>query len=173
MTRSLPLAFVIAACGGSSGPHPTVADNDALTRCFASSYDEADVEAAVSRCEATYFGTEWRTQRPAPDPKALPSGDLDARLVQSSIEARAPRMRACYRAAMTHDPSLRGEVRMRFVVSESGRAIRVEDAGSKLRDPRMLSCMKQEFSALRFPRPEGGFVTIVYPMLFSPGDAHR
>lgn len=162
-------AMASAACGREAEPHSGPIADDQLTRCFASA-DEPD---GPSKCERTYFGTDWRKHRPASAPDAAPSGDLDPRLVQASIEAREPRFRACYRAGVARDPNLHGEVKVRFVIAETGRTIRVEDAGSRLKDARVLSCIRGEFAAIRFPPPEGGFVTVVWPMLFAPGDTQH
>jgi hypothetical protein len=166
-------AAVSAACGREAEPHAGPIADDQLSRCFASSGDEPD---GPSKCERNYFGTDWRKHRPASAPDAAPSGDLDPRLVQASIEAHEPRFRACYRAGVARDPNLRTgsrEVKVRFVISETGRTIRVEDAGSRLKDARVLSCIRGEFAAIRFPPPEGGFVPVVWPMLFAPGDTQH
>jgi hypothetical protein len=37
------------------------------------------------------------------------------------------------------------------------------DAGSDLADPAVKKCIQVAFSALTFPAPEGGVVTVVYP----------
>jgi hypothetical protein len=167
------VVFVLAwplACGREAEPHSGPIADDQLTRCFAASSDEAD---GATKCEQTYFGTEWRKHHTTSAPDAAPSGDLDPRLVQASIEAHQPRFRACYRAGVARDPGLRGEVKVRFVISETGRTIRVEDAGSRLKDARVLSCIRGEFAAIHFPPPEGGFVSVVWPMLFAPGDTQH
>jgi hypothetical protein len=165
------------ACGPSHEAPASIVDNGALVRCFAASYGHGDGSAEVARCEEAHYGSAWRRE-PArsaepPSGEAALQGRLDPVLVQASIEARKDRMRACYREGVKRDPKLHGELRVRFTIVETGRAVRVEDAGSTLRAPRVVSCMLAEFSTLRFPRPEGGFVTVVYPMLFSGGDTYR
>jgi hypothetical protein len=39
-----------------------------------------------------------------------------------------------------------------------------------LSDPTVVGCIKTGFSELVFPKPEGAIVTVVYPIIFTPGD---
>ena len=39
-----------------------------------------------------------------------------------------------------------------------------------LPDPDVIACIQGELRTLTFPRPEGGLVTVVYPMAFDAGD---
>jgi hypothetical protein len=36
-------------------------------------------------------------------------------------------------------------------------------------DGGVVSCTVRAFYGLSFPQPEGGIVTVVYPIMFSPG----
>jgi hypothetical protein len=40
------------------------------------------------------------------------------------------------------------------------------DAGSELPDSHVTQCVVRAFGDLSFPSPEGGVVTVVYPILF-------
>ena len=35
----------------------------------------------------------------------------------------------------------------------------------------VVSCVVRGFGNLSFPQPEGGIVTVVYPIIFNPGEA--
>ena len=160
----------------ATAPHGPV-DNDGLTRCLSATYDVANPNAAVAHCEEAHFGTEWRKEpsRAAEEtsPAMAGTGNLDPRLIQAGMNARMHRIRACYRAGVSRNPALRGEIDVRFVIDTTGRAIRVEDAGSKLPDKQVVSCVLREVASLHFPRPEGSFVPVTYPFLFGPGDTYR
>jgi len=59
-------------------------------------------------------------------------------------------------------------VRVRFVIQATGKVADVGDAGeSTLPDTDAVKCMMHEFGKLSFPRPEGGIVTVVYPLVFN------
>jgi hypothetical protein len=164
--------IVLLGCAGRQEPNTplTSGDADGLTRCFASAYDEADKDAAFSACERKNLGTGWR-EKAKPKPGApLGSGQLDPQIVLSGINARMGRMRACYAAGLRRDPTLRGEMKIKFVIDTSGHTLNVVDAGSHMKDKEVLACVMSEFKALRFPAPEGGIVDMVYPLVIGPGD---
>jgi hypothetical protein len=170
---ALPVAMLFACGGGNEASSPRVgSDADGLTRCFSNAYDEADKDAAFARCEQKNFGTAWREKAHPRDGAPLGSGHLDPQIVQSGIGARMPRMRACYAAGLRRDANLRGEMKIKFTIDTTGHTLNVEDAGSHMRDKEVLKCVMSEFSALRFPAPEGGIVNVLYPLVISPGDTN-
>jgi hypothetical protein len=44
------------------------------------------------------------------------------------------------------------------------------DGGSDIPDSGVVQGVVRGFGNLSFPQPEGGMVTVVYPILFNPGD---
>jgi hypothetical protein len=46
----------------------------------------------------------------------------------------------------------------------------VSNGRSDLPDPHVVQCVAQAYYGLSFPQPEGGIATMVYPIVFSPGD---
>jgi hypothetical protein len=42
------------------------------------------------------------------------------------------------------------------------------DGGSDLPDENVVQCVVRLVGGLHFPQPEGGLVTAVYPLIFSP-----
>ena len=44
------------------------------------------------------------------------------------------------------------------------------DGGSDIPDANVVQCVTRGFTNLSFPQPEGGIVTVVYPIIFNPGD---
>ena len=115
---------------------------------------------------------------PARDPKAGPkttagplqvSGRLPPEVIQRIVRQNFGRFRACYEAGLAKDPGLKGKVSVRFVIGKDGAVGSVSDAGSDLPDPATKKCLLAAFSGLSFPQPEGGIVTVVYPLVFNPG----
>jgi hypothetical protein len=173
--RLLPailLPALFAACAESAKTPPAIDGGD-LSRCFADAYDGPDVDRAVASCEERRFGTEWRKTPAREGTEDTTGGRLDPRLVQAGIEARMPRVRGCYRAGVKRDPSLRGEVKVRFVIDPAGHVTGAADAGSRLPDRDVVRCILGEVSSMRFPRPEDGAVTVVRPFILSPGDTQH
>jgi hypothetical protein len=59
---------------------------------------------------------------------------------------------------------------VRFVIDRQGHVADASDGGSTLPDPDVIACIVKGFADLSFPKPEGGIVTVVYPIAFAPGD---
>lgn len=55
-------------------------------------------------------------------------------------------------------------------LSARGAVSSVSNGNSDLPDARALQCVVEAYYGLSFPQPEGGIVTVVYPIMFSPGD---
>ena len=79
-------------------------------------------------------------------------------------------LRACYNDGLTRDPSLGGKVTMRFVIGEDGSVNQLRTVCTSLPDPAVVSCMAERFAKFQFPKQPGGRLTVVYPIVFAPGD---
>jgi hypothetical protein len=115
---------------------------------------------------------------PAPKPEPEPvsasepadvsvSGRLPAAEIQRVVRADYPRIRACYQRRLAADPDQTGRVVVRFVIAPDGSVSEARDDGSTLTNPSTISCIIGVFIRLRFPEPDGGSVTVVYPLHFS------
>jgi len=117
------------------------------------------------------------------------SGRLPPDVIQQIVRASYGRFRHCYEAGLARKPKLQGRVTVRFVIDRGGRVPCAADASiragtaaeadehegsiphaeSPFPDAQVVDCMLKEYRKLVFPKPEGGSVTVVYPILFSPG----
>jgi hypothetical protein len=97
------------------------------------------------------------------------SGRLPPEVIQRIARQAFGRFRACYEAGLKRTPSLAGRVSVRFVIGRDGKVANAGNGGSDLPDSAVVSCVVREFGGLSFPEPEGGIVTVTYPILFSPG----
>jgi hypothetical protein len=97
------------------------------------------------------------------------TGRLPPEVVQRIVRQNFGRFRLCYEQGLRTKPSLTGRVSTRFVIDRAGAVASATDAGSDLPSPTVVSCVVRAFSNLLFPQPEGGTVTVVFPVLFSPG----
>jgi hypothetical protein len=96
------------------------------------------------------------------------SGRLPPDTIQRVIRQNHPRFRGCYERGLMTNPSLAGRVGVRFVIGRDGRVTNVADGGSDLPDASVVSCVSRAFYDISFPKPEGGIVTVVYPISFQP-----
>jgi len=56
------------------------------------------------------------------------------------------------------------------VIGRDGIVTRAEASPqSTMPDPAVQSCIVHAFQTLQFPPPEGGIVTVVYPIMLEPG----
>ncbi|AUX24915.1 uncharacterized protein SOCEGT47_054560 [Sorangium cellulosum] len=69
---------------------------------------------------------------------------------------------------------------MRFVIGRDGKVTAADaidvpggsppsPASAPMPDRAVVSCVLREFKKLTSPTPEGGNITVVYPVMFSPG----
>jgi hypothetical protein len=97
------------------------------------------------------------------------SGRIPAEVIQRIVRQNFGRFRLCYENGMRNNPSLAGRVSVAFVIGRDGAVSSVQNGGSDMPDAGVVSCVVRSFYGLSFPAPEGGIVTVTYPLLFSPG----
>jgi len=96
------------------------------------------------------------------------SGRLPPEAIQRIIRQNFGRFRLCYEDGLHQNPTLAGRVAVRFVIGRDGAVSQAQNGGSDLTDPAVVSCVVRAFYGLSFPQPEGGIVTVTYPIVFSP-----
>ncbi len=98
------------------------------------------------------------------------SGRLPPEVIQRIVRQNFGRLRACYEEGLRLNPNLQGRVAVRFVIQRDGTVGTSEDAGSDLPDGAVVACVARSMTALSFPVPEGGIITVTYPLVFTPSD---
>jgi Ca-activated chloride channel family protein len=96
------------------------------------------------------------------------AGRLPAEVIQRIVRQNYGRFRICYEQGLAKNPNLEGRVGVRFVIGADGQTSNVQNGGSDLPDGDVVSCVISAFFGLSFPAPEGGVVTVVYPIAFAP-----
>ena len=120
-----------------------------------------------------------RRRGPPPPPPPPPArggpppvgGHLPPEVIQRIVRQNFGRFRLCYENGLRSSPSLAGRVAVRFVIGRDGAVSSVGNGGSDLPDPAVISCVVRAFYGLSFPQPDSGIVTVVYPIMFSPGSS--
>ena len=94
-------------------------------------------------------------------------GDISRSAVDSALGKRMPQMQNCYQAALLENPTLSGKLLLRWTVSKEGEVEEVLVESSQLENAELHSCVVQEISRTKFPKPEGGSIIIRYPLNFA------
>ncbi|MEZ4442597.1 MAG: VIT domain-containing protein [Polyangiaceae bacterium] len=97
------------------------------------------------------------------------SGRLPPEVIQRIVRQNFGRFRGCYQLALRQDPHLAGRIVARFVIGRDGSVANATAEG--MGDRAMEACVAAAFRALSFPVPEGGIVTVSYPIVFQPEGA--
>jgi hypothetical protein len=98
------------------------------------------------------------------------NGRLPPEVIQRIVRQNFGRFRLCYENGLRTNPNLQGRVSVRFVIDRGGAVSTASDGGSDIPDQGVVGCVVRGFNNLSFPQPEGGIVTVVYPIIFNPGD---
>lgn len=142
------------------------------------------LESLYSATEASY-ATRDSVERRCP-PR---HGTISPAIIQSTVRRAFGSFRLCYERGLARNPDLAGWVGTRFIIRRDGR-VKVDRTGetaSKLEwnrrvkgkasppmpDPAVVACVHEVFEGLVFPPPQGGRVTVLYPIDFSPSPAPR
>lgn len=94
------------------------------------------------------------------------NGRLAPERIRAAAEAHWIRFRRCYERGLATDGALEGRVVVKFVIEKLGSVVQAEDGGSDFRDPNVVRCVVDVIRTISFPRAEGSFVTVVYPIVF-------
>ena len=124
------------------------------------------------------IGTGWGTSGPGHHASAprlrvagptTVNGHIPPEVIQRVVRQNYGRFRACYESGLRTNPNLTGRVTARFVIGRDGSVSTVANGGSDLPDSGVVSCVVTQFYGLSFPAPDGGVVSVVYPIMFTPG----
>jgi hypothetical protein len=97
------------------------------------------------------------------------SGRLPPEVIRRIVRQNYGRFRLCYEQGLGRNPNLEGRVTVRFVIGRDGAVSNVSNGGSDLPDSNVVGCVVKAFYGLSFPKPEGGIVTVQYPIMLQPG----
>jgi len=113
-------------------------------------------------------GTHSRDIRAPREAETTVSGRIPPEVIQRVVRQNFGRFRLCYQNALRNNPNLSGRVAVRFVIGRDGAVGSAASGGSDLPDAAVVSCVVRAFYGLSFPSPDGGIVTVTYPIVFSP-----
>ncbi len=130
---------------------------------------------ARDRYGYAYEGDSLREASKAPSQGATaPTRNADGRLapevIQQVVRKNFGAFRACYEGGLQKNAKLEGTVTVQYVINPDGTVQGAADDNSTLPNADVVQCVVGGFGRLTYPPPEGGYVTVVYPIEFRPGD---
>lgn len=95
-------------------------------------------------------------------------GHLPREVIQRIVRQSYAPIRACYKRGLKRNPAMEGTVKVRFVIGTDGSVTRAEQAENDgLIDPVTVQCILALFRSRQFPAPQGGPVSVLYPLKFA------
>jgi hypothetical protein len=103
------------------------------------------------------------------EPEATVNGRLRPEIIQRIVRQNFGRFRFCYEKGVRKSPGLEGRVAVDFVIDRTGAvSLAAQDRSTDLPDGEVAQCVVRAFRDLSFPAPDGGQVTVTYPLVFTP-----
>ena len=120
--------------------------------------------AGASGIESSDSLTSAKIRRGAP----TILGALDKALIETVIKRNINQIRYCYQRELVKDPTLSGQIVVKFVISSQGDVTKTSIKSSSMDNFEVEACVAGRFNRFSFPEPKGGGIVIVsYPFLFS------
>jgi len=98
---------------------------------------------------------------------AIGTGKLDKGKIASVVRRRIKSVQSCYERELKKNPDLAGKISMQFTIGSVGRVTAIKATVNTTGSASVANCIKQRISLWRFPKPEGGDVTVSYPFVFT------
>ncbi|HTQ07996.1 MAG TPA: AgmX/PglI C-terminal domain-containing protein [Polyangiaceae bacterium] len=124
--------------------------------------------APPRRIEGTAFDAAPESRCVEPQSKRV-AGRLPPEQIQAIVRGHYDDFKSCYEAGLAGNPNLAGRIDARFVIGQDGAVSNLSFTESTLLDCDVIECVLKGFSTLAFPPPQGGVVTVIYPIVLEPG----
>jgi beta-lactamase regulating signal transducer with metallopeptidase domain len=160
------VAGFVACSSAGPGAMPQASGE---TRTAAASEGQNDYGYKYETDPLSTSAQQAATSNPRPDTRD-PEGRLAPEVIQNVVRTNFGLFRTCYEAGLKRNAQLQGRVTVRYVISTDGTTQMAADEGSDLPDPQVVQCVIERFGRLTYPAPKDGYVTVVYPIEFAPGD---
>lgn len=96
------------------------------------------------------------------------TGVLDSNSVSQVVSRRRSAIKNCYEKRLKVNNKLAGKVKISFTIEQSGRVRQASVAENTTGDPAVGTCIVSQIKRWRFPKPDGGSVTVAFPFVFTP-----
>lgn len=93
-------------------------------------------------------------------------GTLSRGQVWEVIQKHSGQIQRCYERELTKNPGLAGKIQFMWTVKTNGRVGSVRERSNSMGNPAVSKCISGVIKKMKFPRPKGGEVEIVFPWIF-------
>ncbi len=97
------------------------------------------------------------------------SGYLSAEQIERVVRANQAALRYCYETEVQRQRALKGKIMIQWRVDRGGAVPTARVTSSTLNNSSVEGCIVRQVRKWRFPKPDGGEVTVIYPFLFGVG----
>lgn len=97
------------------------------------------------------------------------SGYLSAEQINRVVRANQAALRYCYESEVQRQRALKGKVIIQWRVDRAGAVPSARVTSSTLNNSGVEGCIVRQVKKWRFPKPDGGEVTVLYPFIFGVG----
>lgn len=87
-------------------------------------------------------------------------GKLEEGIILRVLRRHQSMMRYCYERALVNDPSLSGQVTLRWTIQTDGKTSTVTITHDDMANDQVGACVAGRFKRVRFPTPSGGEVVV-------------
>lgn len=98
--------------------------------------------------------------------RAAVKGQLSKELIDREVRRHRAQLKFCYNKQLTRHPNLSGKVTLHWIIAMDGSVKGAKVRSSSLGNKDAESCMVRALQGWRFPKPQGGVVTVDYPFFF-------
>ena len=159
---AIALVSMLAACGGQED-----AEQGGLGK-----------SSLEHKSQKSGYGFEFMKDSVDQSGAAAPSGNqalgangkLAPETIRDVVRAHFGAIKGCYETALQADPTLAGQIAVKFVIHEDGTVSGAGRESATISDATMVGCVVDGFKTIQFPVSSGGDAKVIYPIAFSPGD---
>ena len=96
------------------------------------------------------------------------AGRLAPEVIQTIVRHYFKDIRTCYERLLAKDAEAQGRISVKFIIDREGHVASSNNGGSSLTDADVNACVVDVFKRMSFPPPQGGIVTVIYPIMLAP-----
>lgn len=132
--------------------------------------DNLNVKASDGKIEIKGRAEKAVVGRASVGSAAEVDGQIDSKSMNKILRGSGAAIKRCYDKALLLNPTLKGKVALSIMINTQGRVEAADVIEDTIGDKSVSSCIQGVVSRLRFPKPDGGPVSFVFPVTFAPSN---